>query len=89
MPTSFGKVQTNRALLNKYREFFSKNKQGDESFISPRPRPGTFQERYFALLKLTENSKNSAYFTKLKKYQSLTEDQYKSELEPIEFFWEA
>jgi len=86
----FGKVQTNRALINKYRELFKKNKQGNETFISPRPQPGTHQSHYFALLSFPSETKNRAYFTALKrKYKSLSEDEYKEERLNINFFWEA
>jgi hypothetical protein len=87
--TVFGKVQTNRAILNKYLDTFKKNKEGDESFISPRPQPGKYQPHYFALLKFSDETKNQTYFTKQKNFTALTEEEYNQELEPIKFYWEA
>jgi hypothetical protein len=86
---TFGKVQTNRASLKKYMELFKRNKQGDESFISPRPKPGTYQEHYFALLRFSEETKNNIYFKSLKGFKTLSEEDYKKELELIKFYWEA
>ncbi|HEX6717688.1 MAG TPA: hypothetical protein VF088_11295 [Pyrinomonadaceae bacterium] len=88
--TVFGKVQTNRALLNKYRERFKKNREGDESFLSPRPQPGKYQPYYFALLCFPAETENRSFFMSLKhKYSPLTKEEYEKERNSIEFFWEA
>ncbi len=87
--TTFGKIQTNRVTLKRYMEQFKNNKEGDESFISPRPKPGTQQAQYIALLKFPRESKNSKLFTAQKNFRELTEAEYKSELDSFQFSWEA
>jgi len=83
----FGKVKTNRALLVKYREVFKNNKDGDESFISPRPQPGGYQLHYFALLKFPAETMNRSYFTARTNFKALSEEEYRQELELIKFYW--
>jgi hypothetical protein len=86
---SFGILTTNRASVTRHIEFFKKNKQGDESLISPRPKPGTFQQRYFVLLKFIGDSKNQKYFTTHKSFKEMTKEEYQREREAIEYYWEA
>ena len=85
----FGKIQTNRVSIKKYMEFFKKNKKGEESFISPRPKPGTYQEHYYALLKFPEETKNRTYFQALKSFAELSEEEYKAEMASVKFSWEV
>jgi hypothetical protein len=86
---TFGRVQTNRATLKKYLDLFRKNKQGGESFISPRPQPGKYQEYYYALIKFPEETRNARYFTALKNFKPLSEVEYNDELSRVQFYWEA
>ncbi len=86
---TFGKIKTNRASVKKYMELFKKQKQGDESFISPRSLPGSFQADYYILFKFPEESKNRLYFSSLKSFARLSDAQYKTELEALKFSWEV
>ena len=85
----FGMLTTNRVSVSKYIERFKKNKQGDESLISPRPMPGSFQQRYFILLRFSGDTKNRAYFTAQKAFKPLSADEYDNERVSIEHYWEA
>lgn len=70
-------------------DFFSKNKTSNETCIAPRPKPGTFQSHYFATFKLEEGTVNAEYFSKLKSFAKLSQNDYESEIGTVEFFWEV
>lgn len=85
----FGKLSTNRATLKKMMEQFRRQKQEGESFISPRPVPGVLQGGYVALLRLSEDSRNSQQFKSHKNFKPLAEEEYQRELASIKYSWEA
>jgi hypothetical protein len=86
---TFGILTTNRASVGKYLQQFKKNKQGDESLISPRPHPRGFLQRYFILLRFSGESKNRVFFTTHKSFKPLSKDEYNAQRLAIKAFWEA
>jgi len=90
MPTIvFGKIKTNRYTLLKYLTEFKAKKEPDESFIAPRPLPGNLPSDYYGITAITVGSSNYSFFTKLKTFQVITEEHYKTELNSIKYKWTA
>jgi len=85
----YGKIQTNRASLKKYMDVFTKHKTGEETCISPRPKPGKAQIFYIAILKFPEETVNRRYFTKMKNFTELSKEAYEAEIGAVEYSWEA
>ena len=85
----FGKIKTNRVKLRQYLEHFTKKKQGDESFIAPRPKPGSMTASYYAILSFPEESPNATFFCASKSFVPLTEEEYENERAQIGAFWEG
>lgn len=89
MSITYGKIKTNRVKLRQYLSHFSKQKQGDETFLAPRPRPGNISASYFAIMKFPSESKNRTFFTASKLFVMLTEKEYEEELAQLGPYWEG
>lgn len=85
----FYKVQSNRLKIKELIKSFDLNLEHGEVLIAPRPEPGKSTVYYFALVCVSQGSRNEMDILRIKNKKELLESEFCSEKESIKFCWKV
>jgi hypothetical protein len=85
----FFKVQSNRAKIKQLLNLFEDQFVKGEHIVAPRPKAGSIVQNYFAFVSVKESSPCFDAIQKIKNCVSLSENDFKHEVENIVHSWTA